>query len=175
VVIVSPIPGEAECDPNEELAVLLRAYRSTHPHGIALDATLPERYISVPGGRRRADRVIWTGLGRLPDPAKDIPSIAAEFVSRRRRDRVRDHEEKRDQYRAVGVREYWIIDRFARQMTVFLAAPAEPAEGVIKADETYRTPLLPGFELPLAKLLQLADAWDQLARLRKSSRRERTS
>jgi hypothetical protein len=25
--------------------------------------------------------------------------------------------------------------------------------------ETYRTPRLPGFELPLARLLEVADAW----------------
>jgi Uma2 family endonuclease len=169
VLVVSPIPGEAECEPNDELGALLRAYRSTHPQGTALDTTLPERYIAVPGGRRRADRVIWTGLGRLPDPAKDVPAIAAEFVSQRKRDRVRDHEEKRGQYLAAGVQEYWIIDRFERNMTVFRATATGPAELVVKADETYRTPLLPGFELPLARLLELADAWDRPPRRRKRS------
>jgi Uma2 family endonuclease len=175
VLIASPVPGEAESDPNEELGMLLRVYRATHPQGPALDKTLTERYVAVTGGRRRADRVVWTGLGRLPDPDKDIPSIVAEFVSRRRRDRVRDYEEKRDEYRAAGVQEYWIIDRFARQMTVFRAAPTEPAELVVKAEETYRTPLLPGFELPLARLLELADAWDRTARENKRSSRKRSS
>ncbi len=175
VLIVSPTPGAGELDPHDELGYWLRSYRATHAEGAVLDKTLPEQYLPVPNGRRRADRVIWTGLGRVPEIGKDIPSVAIEFVSRRRRDRIRDYEEKRRDYRALGVGEYWIIDRFARQMTVFRAAPAEPAEIVIKADEAYRTPLLPGFELPLARLLELADAWDRPASRKRRSGPKRPS
>ncbi len=85
-------------------------------------------------------------------------------MSHRKRDRTRDYEEKRRDYLALGVREYWIIDRFDRRMTVFRDRPGEPAEVVIKADETYRTPLLPVFELPLARLLKVADDWAAPAR-----------
>ena len=64
----------------------------------------PRRSRLVPAtNRRRADRVIWTGLGRVPDPEKDIPSIVVEFVSKRRRDALRDYEAKRDEYLAAGV------------------------------------------------------------------------
>ena len=34
--------------------------------------------------------MIWTGLGRTPDEETDIPSIVVEFVSKRRRDALRD-------------------------------------------------------------------------------------
>jgi Uma2 family endonuclease len=166
VVIVTPPPGESERDPNGELEFLLRLYKGTHPQGSILDKTLSEQYLPVPGGRRRADRVVWTGLGRVPIPGKDIPSIAAEFVSRRRRDRQRDYDEKRREYQALGVGEYWVIDRFARTMTVFRNLPGEPPELIVKADETYQTPLLPGFELPLARLFKVADDWDR-PRIRK--------
>jgi Uma2 family endonuclease len=175
VVIVAPPPGEAERDPNGELDFLFRLYQRTHPQGSILDKTLAEQYIPVPEGRRRADRVVWIGLGRVPVLGRDIPAVANEFVSRRKRDRRRDYEEKRREYREAGVREYWIIDRFARTMTVFRDAPGEPTEIVVKADETYRTPLLPGFELPLARLLQLADDWDQPASRKKRSPRKRPS
>jgi len=148
VVIVSPPPAEGERDPNEELGYWLRRYR-----------TLPEGQVYLADSRRRADRVIWAGLGRLPDPTKDAPTIAVEFVSKSRRDRIRDYEEKRREYLALGEAEYWIIDRFGRIMTVFRNPPAEPAEQVIAADATYRTPLLPGFELPLGRLLTVADDW----------------
>jgi Uma2 family endonuclease len=167
VLIVSPPPSEAERDPNGELDFLLRLYQRTHPEGGIIDKTLCEQYLPVPNGRRRADREIWTGLGRVPVLGVDIPSIAAEFVSHRKRDRRRDYEEKRQEYEAIGVLEYWVIDCFERTMTVFWAPPAEPTEIVIKAEETYRTPLLPGFELPLARLLELADDWDQAARSKK--------
>jgi Uma2 family endonuclease len=159
VLIVSPPPGECERGPNETLAHWLLTFREQSPQGTALDATLPEHTISIGDNRRRADRAIWCGLGRQPRLETDIPSIVAEFVSKRKRDRVRDYEEKRREYLEIGVVEYWIIDRFARTMTVYKSATGEQSEVVIKAEETYRTPLLPGFELPLALLLKAADDW----------------
>ena len=89
----------------------------------------------------------------------DVPTIAVEFVSRRRRDLLRDYEEKRREYLALGVAEYWIIDRFRRTMTVYHNPPRVPAEQVVAENEVYHTDLLPGFELPLARLLAVADQW----------------
>jgi len=159
VLIVSPPPGESERDPNEQLGHYLRSYKEAHPLGSTLDKTLPEQYVHVPGGRRRADRVIWAGLGRVPDVERDVPAIVVEFVSKRQRDRTRDYEEKRREYLALGVAEYWIIDRFRRVMTVYRREPAQPAEIVVPADGVDETPILPGFELPLARLLAVADDW----------------
>ena len=59
VVIVNPIPSEAESDPNDELGFLLRDYQRNHPQGSVLDRTMPERYVHTRTGRRRADRGIW--------------------------------------------------------------------------------------------------------------------
>lgn len=158
VVVVTPIPAEGEASPNDELGYLFRKYRDDHPDGGVFDQTLPERYIYLPdGSRRRADRVVWIGLGRQPQPKQDVPAIAIEFVSQSKRDWLRDYVEKRDEYREIGVLEYWVIDRFRRQMTVF--TPTE--ERVFGEAETYRTDLLPGFELSLEALLQAADAWSE--------------
>jgi Uma2 family endonuclease len=159
IVIVNPKPAPTERSPNDFLAHLLLDYATNHPFGSFLDETLPEHYIEVPDGRRCADRVVWTGLGR-PPVSRDLPTIAIEFVSRRKRDRVRDYVEKRREYLELGILEYWIIDRFQRIMTVYRKPPAEPAEQVFKADGIYRTPLLPGFELPLAALLARSDRWE---------------
>jgi Uma2 family endonuclease len=158
VLVVSPFPSEAECDANEELGFLLRNYQYRHPHGSALDKTLSERYV-ITANRRRADRVIWVGLGRVPAPKGDPPAIVVEFVSSSRRDRRRDYEEKRSEYLEAGVHEYWIIDRFRRTMTVFLNRPEGVEEVTIPETGTCRTELLPGFELPLARLLAVADDW----------------
>ena len=159
VVIVNPIPREGEVDPNEELGHLLRSYGESHPQGAALDVTLSERYIRTQDSRRRADRTIWAGLGRRPNPARDVPTIVVEFVSKRRRDRRRDYVEKRREYLAIGVSEYWIIDRFQRTMTVYRNSGDEL---VISKEDVYRTERLPGFELPLARLLAVADRWRDL-------------
>ena len=156
VLIVSPIPAEAEADPNGELEYILRVYRRTHPEGRALEATMSERYVHLVDSRRRADRVIWTGLGRVPDPKTDPPSIVVEFVSRSKRDRDRDYEEKRQEYLALGVCEYWIIDRFRRVMTVIRP---DQADRIVKETEVYQTSLLPGLELALAEIFAAADRW----------------
>jgi Uma2 family endonuclease len=156
VFIVSPAVSIAEGDPNEYLGYLLCLYQETHPNGAALDATAPERDVRAKDQRRRCDRPIWVGLGRLPDTRTDVPTIVVEFVSRDKRDAVRDYEQKRDEYLAAGVREYWIIDRFRRIMTVYQPGPRRQ---VVAEAETYTTPMLPGFALPLARLLQRADRW----------------
>jgi Uma2 family endonuclease len=161
VLIVRAIPSDADANANEELGCWLRTYQDQDSQGTALDATLPERYVRTADSRRRADRVIWAGLGRMPNPKVDVPTIVVDFVSPGRRSWRRDYEEKRGEYVAIGVREYWIIDRFARSMKVYRPPTPGPAEQTIATDAVYRTDLLPGFELSLAKLLDAADAWEQ--------------
>jgi Uma2 family endonuclease len=156
VLVVTPPPLEEERGPNEELAFLLRLYRMQNPLGSSLDDTLPEQHVRTSSSRRRADRAIWAGLGRAPNPAKDMPAIVVEFVSQGKRSRRRDYIEKRLEYLAAGVREYWIIDRFGRTMTV---CRSDGPDLIVAPDEAYCTPLLPGFELSLGNLLQVADRW----------------
>src|SRR5437588_1721386 len=158
-LIVTPPPLEAERDPNEELGYLLRTYRHTHPQRSAMDCTLHEQTVVTRSNRRRADRVIWAGLGRQPDPASDVPSIVAEWVSESKRDWQRDYVEKAQEYREIGITEYWIFDRFRRTLTIYHGTRESPEEVVIREGEVYRTPLLPGFEVPLSELLAIADRW----------------
>jgi len=158
VLIVSPAPLENQRDPNDELGYWLRQYQKEHPQGSILDATLPEHTIRTGRNRRVADRVIWTGLGRLPR-RRDVPSIVAEFVSAGKRNVERDYETKRDEYMAIGVQQYWIFDRFAHTMTVYQAQGRRIRKRVLRGNQIYTTDLLPGFELPLADLFALADRW----------------
>ena len=161
VLVVNPIPSEEERDPNDELGHWIRTWRDLHPQGSLLNATLTEQYIRLPQSRRRADRVIWVGLKRHPDTRKDVPTVAVEFVSAGRRSWMRDYVQKRDEYMALGINEYWIINRFERNMTVFRKAKRKVIELTIGASEVYRPDLLPGFELPVGKLLTFADIWSR--------------
>lgn len=161
VLVVVPPVSENERGPNEMLGHLLLEYKENHPQGSALDLTLPENQIKTPRSRRRADRVIWTGLGRLPNARKHRPTIAVEFVSAGKRSVQRDYVQKRDEYLVAGLKEYWIIDRFRRRMTVYRRDGDEVVELIVREEERYRTPLLPGFELPLGRLLELSDALEQ--------------
>ena len=162
VLVVSPIPLEEEVDPNDELGHMMRTYQESHPDGKVRHRIRPCRneYIKTGRNRRKADRVIWAGLGRLPRK-NETPTIAVEFVSSRKRDRERDYEAKREEYRKVKVQEYWIIDRFTQTMTVHMLENGEYRRKVLHAKQTYRTKLLPGFEVPLARLFTLADQWDE--------------
>jgi len=164
VLVVAPPPAIGERGPNDRLGYLLRYYQERHPQGAALDLTVPEHLIRTPDSRRRADRVIWTGRGRLPNTRQDQPNIAIEFVSASKRDFQRDYIDNRDEYLRVGVQEYWIIDRFRRRMTVIRGGAIPVTEMVITERDTYTTPLLPGFELSLAQLLAVADALEAAER-----------
>jgi len=158
VLVVSPIPSRKERDPNEELGYWLRRYQEEHPQGSSLDLTLHEETLKTKQNRRRADRVIWAGLGRLPAEG-ERPTIIVEFVSWGKVNQERDYVAKRAEYRGIGVREYWVVDRFRRTLTVFIFSGESDQERVIQEKQSYETPLLPGFELPLARLLTLADRW----------------
>src|SRR5205823_3864670 len=100
VLVVSPTPLRQERDPNEELGSMLRNYREGHLQGTSLDATLAEETVMTARNRRRADRVIWAGLGRLP-AEDETPTIIVEFVSKGRANRLRDYETKRAEYREI--------------------------------------------------------------------------
>jgi Uma2 family endonuclease len=160
VLVVTPIPLEQERDPNGELEYLLRRYREDHPQGASLNKTLYEHTVRTHKNRRRADRAIWAGLGRLPR-RHESPTVIAEFVSAGKRDRKRDYEDKRDEYMAFDVKEYWIIDRFERTMTVFRKVGSKVKKTVLREHQVYTTELLPGFELPLARLGAAADDWEE--------------
>jgi Uma2 family endonuclease len=160
VLVVSPTPSRQERHPNEELGVWLWLYQKQHPQGSSLDLTLPEEEIKTkPGkGRRRVDRAIWAGLGRDPGEG-EAPTVVAEFVSEGKVNQERDYIVKRAEYRAIGVREYWVIDRFRRALTVYIFSGEKDEERLIPEGKTYETPLLPGFVLDLKTLLALADRW----------------
>lgn len=154
VLIVSPPPGFGELKPNDVLGHWLQSFQEQNPQGKSLDDTCNEVTLKTTTGRRRADRGVWCGLGRSADYRNDVPTIAIEFVGERTRDWRRDHIEKRAEYAEIGVKEYWVIDRFRRIMTVYRGATEEC---IVKEDEIYTTDLLPGFELNLKRLLEIAD------------------
>lgn len=160
VLVVTPFAGPAERSPNDLLGYWLQKYAYEHPRGSALVETLFEEYIPTSESRRRADRAVWTVVaGRRSDPRHDVPTIVIEFLSKGKAAWRRDYVDKRNDYLDAGVREYWVIDRFRRVMTVFTTRAGKRIERKVTEKQIYRTPLLPGFELPLEQLLEAADRW----------------
>ncbi len=54
-------------------------------------------------------------------------------------------------------------------MMVYAKSEGETVARVVLQDDLFETPLLPGFVLPLAKLLGRADLWPPRKRTRKPS------
>jgi len=50
-------------------------------------------------------------------------------------------------------------NRFARRLTVYRQTSTSSVKLVVGEGDVYTTPLLPGFELPLDRLLGRADLW----------------
>jgi Uma2 family endonuclease len=153
VLVVSPPADIGERSPNDYLGHLLWTYKECHPNGSALNETTPEHTVRTSAGWRRMDRAIWAGFNRPIRPLADVPTIAVEFVSDTSRDRRRDFIQKRTEYAAIDVKEYRIIDRFNRSLTVIRGDDVS----VIGEQQVHTTDLLPGFELPVGRLLAIAD------------------
>ena len=165
VLVVSPTSSRKERTPNDYLGRLLWTYHDEHPQGSALDMTVPEEQVETRQGqeRRRVDRAIWVGLGR--DPLEgEVPSIVVEFVSAGKINQERDYVVKRAEYREIGVRQYWVIDRFRRTLTVYSFGGEKDEEQLIPEGQTFESSLLPGFVLDVARLLSFADRWSKKKR-----------
>ena len=158
VLVVTPPPPQPNAAPTTSLVICSGVTRSTtRKVSISMTpcpSTNPAGRRPPPGGPGHLG-----GAGTSARRGDDVPTIAVEYVSLGKRNWLRDYEEKRSEYRALGVAEYWVIDRFRRTMTVYRNPPRAPAEQVIAEHEVYRTDLLPGFELPLARLMAVADKW----------------
>ena len=80
----------------------------------------------------------------LPDGA---PDLMFEIVSPGKANRTRDYVMKRALYQAIGVKEYVIVDRFDRRVTVLTLGPNGYDERVLTDSDVYTSTLLPRFEV----------------------------
>jgi Uma2 family endonuclease len=111
--------------------------------------------------------------GRNPDAAvvvrntsKDArgyrpPALAVEVVSEGSEAHDRDYVTKRAEYLAFGLREYWIVDRFARRVTVMIRDGDAWVERVFGDGQVASGLVLPGFAVPVSDIwAAAADAED---------------
>lgn len=110
-------------------------------------------YLTLPGatGQTRVQPdILFVSKERLhiiPDWVRGAPDLVVEILSESTA--RADVFEKRDVYRAAGVTEYWIVNTNDQTVMVYRFRTAqEPL--VLSKEDTLTTPLLPGFELPVA-------------------------
>lgn len=84
--------------------------------------------------------------------------IAIEVISPGREDRQRDLTEKRTEYAAAGIPEYWIVDPEQQTITVLiLDGDAYRTHGAFKPGDTATSLLLPGFNIDVTACFAAAE------------------
>jgi Uma2 family endonuclease len=138
----------------------LRLFDATHPGAIhailgSLECKLlipkfvSERhpdiavYLTAPKGPK--NRTLWRTW---------IPELTIEVVSESSRDR--DYTEKRDEYWALGIKEYWIVDAKLEQVLILKRGRSQWTEKKLGPTDVCETKLLPGFQLPCRTIFEAA-------------------
>ena len=146
LVVMSP-DGWQHVEVSEPWRDHLVVYKLAHPDVVRRVVSQPWCRIDDDNDRIGDIGVYLVGnAGQIPDA---VPDLMLEFVSKSRKDKQRDYVAKRAEYERLGVREYVIVDRFRRQVTVLTLEAGQYVERVIPADGTYHSPLLPGLAIEL--------------------------
>jgi Uma2 family endonuclease len=152
VVTVIDIPNPTHLAQINAVRRQLAGYDLAHPGRIHRIAAGSECKILVAStdSERHPDVAIYK---TAPLEGRDlwvrwIPEIVIEVVSPG--SSHRDYVEKREDYLAFGVLEYWIFDAERVEMLALKRSKGAWVERAVRAAESYRTRLLPGFVLELA-------------------------
>lgn len=152
LVVMSPA-GHEHQRPNNRIRDFLGAYSLAHPE--IVEEVFSEAWVIT---KRNTDRIadigvfLLTNKGKFEGP-KRVPDLVFETVSGGGEDRKRDYVDKRAEYLRIGVREYVIVDRFARRVTVLRHSRGRFVESQLGPDDIYTSPLLPGLKIPLKGII----------------------
>jgi Uma2 family endonuclease len=124
------------------------------PRRLGITAFAPVR-VRVRDGTYREPDVVFATRSRIVDASRPLAGadLVMEVVSESPEDRVRDLHDKRTEYAAAGIPEYWIVDPETRTVTV-LTLPDGATEyrvhGEFRPGQTADSVLLPGFAIDVA-------------------------
>ena len=150
-LVVMPPDGEAHVAASEPWLESLIVHR--HFHREIVRCVVPNAWVRIDGETDRiGDIGVYLAGSEPAAPIPDaVPDLMLEIVSPGKADRDRDYIEKKAEYHRLGIREYVIIDRFRKTVTVCSYQPEGYDERVLTEADVYESPLLPGFALPLAQ------------------------
>lgn len=152
---VTPSPNTRHQRILAKLHLLIGGWLETHPIGQAFfapyDVVLSDIDVVEPDllyfSNQRASEVI------TPRHARGAPELVAEIASKGTR--KRDETIKRRLYERNGVSEYWVVDPELVVIRVYGRDGegfSRPVELAREAGDTLSTSLLPGLEMPLARI-----------------------
>jgi Uma2 family endonuclease len=161
VITVSDVPGPRHLLQVQAIRDQLVIYKASHPGQIQVIAGGSDCKILATGfeSERPPDLAVYKTLP--PETGADlwstwIPELVIEVVSPG--SEHRDYQEKREEYLAFGVHEYWIVDAERQEVLALRRVGGRWRERILRPPETYRTSVLPGFEFPCEPVFQAATA-----------------
>lgn len=152
-----PMPDEIHQDLIEYIYLAVKAVLQRRGNGVAKFSPFkvrvaesrfrePDVCVLLDREDRRRGQEYWAGA-----------DIVFEVVSPDRPQR--DYEEKRADYAAAGIPEYWIVDPRTRTVTLLeLVGGAYAERGVYTAADIVTSGVLEGFRLPVYECFAVADA-----------------
>ena len=152
-LVVTTPTGNDHVDTGEPFRDAAVTYKLAHPERVA--SVVNEAWISIDEQNQRiADLAAYLKSSRARQAIPHwIPELVFEIVGGGGEDRKRDYVDKRADYLQIGVKEYVIIDRFERRVTILRRARSRFVESHLGPDDTYTTPLLPGLKIPLKDVI----------------------
>ncbi|HLJ10403.1 MAG TPA: Uma2 family endonuclease [Planctomycetaceae bacterium] len=152
LVVMSPT-GDEHVEITEPFRDALVAYKLALPQRVA--RVVSDAWIRINQTTQRiADLAVYLSNPRtkLKIPLR-IPELIFEVVSGGGEDRKRDYVDKRAEYLRIGVKEYVIVDRFERRVTVLRRSRGRFVESHLGPGDVYTSPLLPGLKIPLKGII----------------------
>ena len=143
------------------MSTIMRLYVSAHHLGEVVGPEFTIRFAK--GRRRRVPDVLFIARERLDllreNHLEGAPDLAIEVVSPESVDR--DRVDKFRDYRAAGVREYWIIDPDERDLKVYVFDERRRYRATDEVEGRVGSTVLPGFFIRTEWLWQspLPDEW----------------
>ncbi len=151
---VLPMPSIRHQNIQLNIAVPLRVYVQVHELGTVLCSPMP---LQVAPLKYREPDVFFT---RSPAPQEsdsdkflDSAELVIEIVSEGAANRRRELIDKRADYAAAGIAEYWVVDPEPQQVTVLrLQGNAYVESEPFGLPNVIRSSAVPGFEIPVSTI-----------------------
>lgn len=155
-LVVSDVPNPPHLRRVEHLRDELAFYRRSNPGVVDTIAGGGECRLVISGfdSVRHPDLAVY----RTPAPSDSsdvwetwVPDFVVEVVSPG--SQMRDYQEKRDEYLAFGVKEYWVINQDKAEVLQLRRVGGRWREARLQAGQVVKSSILPGFECDCNKLL----------------------
>ena len=154
---VTPSPNPKHQRISSRLYLLIGAWLESHPIGelfyAPLDVLFSRFDVVEPDLLYMSTETAAKIL--TEDNVKGPPDLVVEITSKSTR--KRDESIKRQLYERMGVAEYWLVDSKVEVIRVYRRKGTEfraPVELSRQAGDVLTTPLLPGLDMPLARIFK---------------------